>query len=74
MATATLKRSIVNREISVKMPQTDIRFFQQFAKKMGWMIEDKDELLHQYIVSRPQNVDLTDEDIMEEVKSVRYAK
>ena len=73
MATAT-RRNIVSKEIFVKMPQTDIRFFQQFAKKMGWMIEDRNDLLHQYIASRPQNVDLTDEDIMEEVRAVRYAK
>jgi hypothetical protein len=33
MATATLKRRMIHNEIFVKMPQTDIRFFQQFAKK-----------------------------------------
>jgi len=71
---ATIKRNIVNREIYVKMPETDMVFFQLFADKMGWLIENKVDLLNKYISSRPKNVDLTDEEIMEEVRAVRYAK
>ena len=81
MATATLKRrsfsaknSAQNEEIYVKMPQSDMVFFQLFADKMGWLVENKTELLRKYISSRPKNVDLTDEEIMEEVRAVRYAK
>ena len=71
---ATLKRNIINREVYVKMPETDMVFFQLFADKMGWLIENKVDLLNKYISSRPKNVDLTDEEIMEEVRAVRYAK
>jgi hypothetical protein len=76
MATATLKRkrSRASEDIYVKMPQSDIRFFQQFAKKMGWMIENKQNLWDNYIKTCPINVDITDEEIMEEVRAVRYAK
>ena len=74
MATVTVKRNKGYEDIYIRMPQADIRFFQHFAKKMGWEIEDKYDLLHQYIASRPQNVDITDEEIMEEVKAVRYGK
>ena len=71
---ATIKRNIVNREIYVKMPETDMVFFQLFADKMGWLIEKKQNLWDKYIQSSPQNVDLTDEEIMEEVRAVRYGK
>ena len=70
----TLKRNITNKEVYVKMPESDIVFFQLFADKMGWVVENKMDLLRKYIASRPQNVDLTDDDIMEEVRSVRYFK
>ena len=69
---AILKGSILSQEFYVKMPPSDMDFFQHFAKKMGWQIENKIDLLEKYIASRPKNVDLTEEDIMEEVKSVRY--
>ena len=82
MATATLRRNAKGlskkntacEEVYVKMPQSDMVFFQLFANKMGWLIENKTDLLHKYIASRPKNVDLTDEEIMEEVRAVRYAK
>ena len=80
METATLTRksfsakNAAREEFYVKMPQSDMVFFQLFAEKMGWLVENKTDLLRKYIASRPKNVDMTDEDIMEEVKAVRYAK
>ena len=74
MMEATLTRNTLYKEFCVKMPQSDMDFFQFFAKKMGWLIENKIDLLDNYIASRPKNVDLTDADIMEEVRAVRYAK
>lgn len=65
MATVTSKRrsfsaknSAQNEEVYVKMPQSDMAFFQLFADKMGWLVENKTELLRKYISSRPKNVDL----------------
>ena len=74
MATATLKRNRISEDIYVRMPQSDIRFFQQFAKKMGWLVENKQILWDNYIKNSPTNVDLTDDEIMEEVRAIRYAK
>jgi len=74
MATATLQRKKIYEKVFVEIPRSDIDFFQLFAKKMGWTLENKNDLLDKYIASRPKNVDLTDEEIMEEVRAVRYAK
>jgi len=74
MATAILKRNRIAESIYVRMPQSDIRFFQQFAKKMGWVVENKQILWDNYIKNSPTNVDLTDDEIMEEVRAIRYAK
>ena len=82
MATATLQnrtsdfsaKNILQEDISVKIPQSDMVFFQLFAEKMGWLVKRKQDLWEKYAVSSPQNVPLTDEEIMEEVRAVRYAK
>jgi hypothetical protein len=74
MNTASLMSGAIFENVNVKMPQSDMGFFQQFADKMGWSVENKFDLLDRYIASRPNNVDLTDEEIMEEVRAVRYAK
>jgi len=80
MGTATLQRNtrsfsaenVVCEDVFIKIPQSDMVFFQLFAQKMGWSVNRKTDLLHNYINSRPKNVPLTDEDIMEEVRAVRY--
>jgi len=71
---ATLKRNIINREIYVKMPETDMVFFQLFADKMGWAIKNKQNIWDEYIKNSPKNIPLSEEEIMEEVRAVRYEK
>lgn len=58
----------------LNIPKSDVKLFQQLAKKMGWTVSDKDTVLDKYIQSRPENVELTDEDILKELNSVRYSK
>ena len=67
-------RNIQQEDVSVKIPQSDMVFFQLFADKMGWLVNRKQDLWEKYAVNSPQNVPLTDEEIMEEVRAVRYAK
>ena len=71
---AILKRNITYKGFYVRMPETDMDFFQLFAKKMGWRIDKKQNIWDKYIQNSPQNVDLTEEEILEEVRSVRYGK
>lgn len=58
----------------LNIPKSDVKLFQQLAKKMGWTVSDKDTVLDKYIQSRPENVELTDVDILKELNSVRYSK
>ena len=67
-------KNIQQENVSVKIPQSDMVFFQLFADKMGWLVNRKQDLWEKYAASSPQNVPLIDEDIMEEVRAVRYAK
>ncbi len=62
------------RSVSLSIPQSDMKFFKELIKKMGWKLNSKESLLDEFISSRPKDVDLSEDDIMEEVKSVRYGK
>jgi len=62
------------QNIYLNVPKSEVRFIMTLAQKMGWKAETKASLLDKFIASRPKNVDLTDEDIMEAVREVRYGK
>jgi hypothetical protein len=62
------------QNINLSVPQSEVGFIMTLAQKMGWEVEIKADLLRKYIASRPKNVELSDEEIMEEVSSVRYSK
>jgi hypothetical protein len=62
------------QNIYLNVPQSEIGFIMTLAQKMGWEVETKTDLLRRYIASRPKNVNLSDEEIMEEVNAVRYSK
>lgn len=68
-------RNIGRERVFVDIPKADMMFFQLFADKMGWAIEEtKEELLNKFIATRPKDVPLTDEDVMNMVREVRYGK
>jgi len=54
--------------------RTDAIFFEKLAKKAGWTFKTKESILEKYIETRPKNVELSDEEILEELYAVRYAK
>jgi len=77
MQTVSLKRNLrssARERVFIDLPQADMKFLQLFASKMGWFVDKKQNLWDKYIQNSPQNVDLSDEEIMEEVRVVRYGK
>jgi hypothetical protein len=61
-------------KILVEIPQSDMVFFKFFADKLGWQFNSRQRLWEEYIKDSPEDADLTDEEIMEEVRAVRYEK
>ena len=57
----------------INIPISDWNFFKELVKKMGWEVQTREELLDSFIESRPTESPLTDEEIMNEVKAVRYS-
>ena len=62
----------IMQDIYLSIPKSDFDFFQQFIKKMGWKMQTREEKISQYIASRPQNVPLSEDDILKELQEVRY--
>jgi hypothetical protein len=62
----------VMQNIYLNIPKTDMLFFNELAKKMGWGVETKENSLQKYISSRPKNVDLSENEILSEINAVRY--
>jgi hypothetical protein len=62
------------QSVYLNVPQSEVGFIVTLAQKMGWEVETKADILRKFIASRPKDVDLSDEEIMEEVRKVRYSK
>ena len=59
--------------VYLKIPRTDWNLLQELINRFGWQSETREQLLEKFIQSRPKVTDLSEEDIMNEVRAVRYA-
>ena len=64
----------MNQGIFLSIPKSDIKFFKELAKKMGWDIDIREDFLKDYIASRPKRVNLSEEEILAELNDIRYEK
>ncbi len=62
----------MNQGVFLSIPKSDIKFFKELAKKMGWDIDIREDFLKDYIASRPKKVNLSEEEILAELKTIRY--
>ena len=67
ISTPTIQGAYIN------IPLSDWKFFKELVQKMGWEVQTREELLDSFIESRPEESSLTDEEIMNEVRAVRYS-
>lgn len=58
-------------QIILSIPTEEMSFVSLLAKKMGWKIETKESLMDRFIQSCPKDVNISDEDIQNEVDAVR---
>ena len=64
----------MNQVVFLSIPKSDIKFFKELAKKMGWDIDIREDFLKDYIASRPKRVNLSEEEILAELNAIRYEK
>ena len=58
----------------MNVPLTDWSLFRELIRKFGWQSETREQLLDRFIASRPTEPEISEEEIMDEVKAARYAK
>ena len=64
----------MNQGVFLSIPKSDIKFFKELAKKMGWDIDIREDFLKDYIASRPKRVNLSEEEILADLNAIRYEK
>ena len=64
----------MNQGVFLSIPKSDIKFFKELAKKMGWDIDIREDFLKDYIASRPKRANLSEEEILAELNAIRYEK
>ena len=69
MATVTMTQGVY-----LNIPFRDWSLLQELVNRFGWQSVTREQMLEEFLETRPQDVDLTEEDIMNEVREVRYSK
>lgn len=67
MMTATMTQGVY-----LNIPCADWTLLQELVSRFGWQSQTREQLLEEFMGTRPQNIDLTEDDIMNEVRAVRY--
>ena len=71
---AIMANNVKMQGVYVNVPAVDWSLFRELIRKFGWQAETREQLLDRFVGSRPATPALTEEEIMDEVKAVRYAK
>ena len=70
----TMLTVATSQGVYLNIPRTDWNLLTELARKFGWQTQTSEQLLDNFIAGRPKVEDMTEEDIMDEVRAVRYAK
>ena len=62
------------QSVYLNIPQSDWQLLKDLARKFGWQAQTSEQRLEAFIESRPQTVELSEDDIMKEVSAIRYGK
>ncbi len=68
---ATLASNTATQGVYINVPKNDWPLFRELIRKFGWKAETREQLLDRFINSRPSDADISEEDIMDEVKAIR---
>ena len=69
-----MTNSATMQGVYVNVPAVDWSLFKELVRKFGWQAETREQMLDRFISSRPANPTLSEGDVMDEVRAVRYAK
>ncbi|MBR1668746.1 MAG: hypothetical protein IJ693_10800 [Bacteroidaceae bacterium] len=68
-----MTNSAIMQGVYVNVPTVDWALFRELIRKFGWQAETREQMLDRFISARPTTPTLSEEEIMDEVRAVRYA-
>ena len=71
---ATMVNNVQMQGVYVNVPVVDWSLFRELIRKFGWQAETREQLLDRFVSSRPDKPGISEEEIMNEVRTVRYDK
>lgn len=60
--------------VYVNVPTVDWSLFRELIRKFGWQAETREQLLDRFVNTRSASPSISEDEIMDEVRAVRYAK
>jgi len=70
----TAANNVQMQGVYVNVPTVDWSLFRELIRKFGWQAETREQLLDRFVSSRPANPGISEEEIIDEVRAVRYGK
>lgn len=71
---ATTATRTQSQGVYINVPNVDWPLLRELIRRFGWKAETKEQLLNRFISSRPAKPAISEEEVMNEVRAVRYAK
>ena len=71
---ATMANNVQMQGVYVNVPAVDWSLFRELIRKFGWQAETREQMLDRFVGSRQANPVVSEEEIMYEVRAVRYKK
>ena len=70
----TMLTVATSQGVYLNIPRTDWNLLTELARKFGWQTQTSEQLLDYFIAGRLKVEDMSEDDIMNQVRAVRYAK
>ena len=71
LGNSTMKPTEI-QNVFLSVPVADLTLLKELIRRFGWKAETQEQLLERFVQSRAPVPPLSEDEIMEEVKAVRY--
>ena len=68
----TAVNNVQTQGVYVKVPAEDWSLFCALIRKFGWQAETREQLLDRFVSTRSQTPSISEAEIMDEVRAIRY--
>jgi len=67
-------RNRTTQSVYLNIPSSDWQLLKDLSRKFGWQAQTSEQRLAVFVKNRPDNVKLSEDDIVNEVRATRYTK